>query len=712
MTRLYGYAGKILRVDLSSGSMADVPTMDYADKFLGGLGVAIKIYWDEVLPEVGAFDPESRLMFMNGPLAGFPGLAGSRWTISGKTPNTNPEQFGWCNLGGGWGAQLKFAGFDGIVVQGKADSPVYLFVGDGTAEIRDASNLWGKGAKQTRRMLKEELGDTVSVAACSTAGENGVVFACVVGDNDAVGSSGFGAVMGSKNLKAIAVSGVSGIELGSKKNPCWGCIGACYHKTGGVGVETECDDPAALPEVFHFLRCKPLQRSHKVTAADPKRLRELRRYIRYLWMGAEPIMDKRSMMGPRRKDLCYGCVGNCSRTQRQTTDGTVLHRNFCGPPAVFHIFASMHYPDMKEMPAFDVPMKASELVDDLGLDVLSVANLLAWIGFGAQTGLFTEENTGLPLRTFGSWEFLEAALKMMASREDFGDVLAQGIWKAAETFGEGAKQMLAQLPFTLGSDGRVVSYCPRAFPGHALIYALEPSYRIQQLHEMAFPHFRWLHQADRAYSQDGFAAASDASSLTTEAYVGIARRFWGGEAAADFSSYDGKALAIKMVQERAYVKESLGLCDFLWPISSTCQGDHVGDPSVESKVFSAITGREIDEDGLYRMGERIFNLRRAITIRERGGRESDLLPESMFTVSLNEGVNNPRCLVPGKGGETISLSGAVVAREGFEGLKDEYYRIRGWEVSSGIPTEAKLNELGLEDVIPGLEGRGFAIQAR
>jgi aldehyde:ferredoxin oxidoreductase len=201
----FGYAGKILNVDLSQGTLADTATIDYADRFVGGRGVAAKIYWDAVPPRVKPFDPENRLIFVNGPLAGFTGLAGSRWQICGKSPATTPKSFSYANLGGSWGAWLKFAGYDGLVVHGKSDRPVYLLLKDGNAEIRDASFLRGKGAIETREMLKERLGRDVRIAAIGPAGENLAVMASVLADDDASGSGGLGAVMGSKKLKAIAV---------------------------------------------------------------------------------------------------------------------------------------------------------------------------------------------------------------------------------------------------------------------------------------------------------------------------------------------------------------------------------------------------------------------------------------------------------------------------------------------------------------------------
>ena len=187
----HGYAGNILRVDLSSGAITNVPTMDYADRFLGGRGIAAKIHWDEVPPDISAFDPDNRLVFMTGPLAGFPGIAGSRWTVCGKSPATTPEHFSYSNMGGRWGAQLKSAGYDGVVIQGKSDRPVYIFIKDGVAEIRDASAIWGQGTVKTRETLKSELGSSTAVVACGPAGENMVRFAGLIADNDSSGSNGF-----------------------------------------------------------------------------------------------------------------------------------------------------------------------------------------------------------------------------------------------------------------------------------------------------------------------------------------------------------------------------------------------------------------------------------------------------------------------------------------------------------------------------------------
>src|SRR5512137_1223606 len=200
-----GYAGRILRLDLSSKRVDDLSTSDYANRFCGGRGFAVRLYWDETKPETSAFDADNLLVFATGPMAGVPVIGGSRWQVCGKSPATKPHHFSYSNLGGRWGASLKFAGYDAIAVKGRSEKPAYVLIDDDGASLRDASHLWGKGAIETREALKAELGDTARVAAIGPAGENLVVMATILADQDSSGSGGLGAAMGSKKLKAIVV---------------------------------------------------------------------------------------------------------------------------------------------------------------------------------------------------------------------------------------------------------------------------------------------------------------------------------------------------------------------------------------------------------------------------------------------------------------------------------------------------------------------------
>jgi len=637
MTEEEGYAGKILRVDLSSGKVTDFPTRDYADRFVGGRGIAAKIYWDEVSPGISAFDPENRLIFVTGPLAGFPGLAGSRWQVCGKSPVT--EQFCYGNAGGSWGAWLKFAGYDGIVIQGKSDKPVYLFLKDGTAEIKDASACWGQGCIETRDILKGELGSDVRVVATGPAGENMVTFATFLADEDASIGSGFGAVAGSKKLKAIAVGG-----------------------------------------------------RKKVRAARTEKLREHARDILKLANESRPRQVAHAASPwAHNKMICYSCATGCHRAwfEAQGKKG-----KFQCQSSITYLLQALSYYRGTETDPIGVGFLANKLCDEYGLDTMFVQPLVIWMQLCSQAGILTDKNTGMPLSKMGSLEFIEVMLRKIALRDGFGDTLAQGIFKAADLVGSGAGQLITD--YICNDTGHLNLYDPRIYITTGLLYAMEPRQPIQQLHEVTWPVLYWLRWIDRW----------DDAFLSSQAIRTLAKNLWGSELAADFSTYEGKALAAKTIQDYTYAKESLVLCDFLWPmIYAKSYEDGVGD--LESKILSAVTGKGVDKAELNRIGERIFNLQRAIIVRERHkGRESDKILDSYHTAPLpaiSAGIRfNPECLVPGKGGLIISRKGEVVDRERFEKMKDEYYQLRGWDVASGLQTKAKLKEVGLQDIIEEL----------
>jgi aldehyde:ferredoxin oxidoreductase len=320
--------------------------------------------------------------------------------------------------------------------------------------------------------------------------------------------------------------------------------------------------------------------------------------------------------------------------------------------------------------------------------------MIAWLSRCYKAGILDDERIGAPISKLGSLEFIETLLRRIAHREGFGDVLARGLVKAADEVGGGSQDLITDY---VSKAGRISAYCPRMYPVSGLLYAMEPSLCMHQLHEVGIALFDWLNWANKV----------EGSYLSSDVFRNIARRFWGGELAVDFSTYDGKALATTKIQDRAYAKESLILCDVLWPITQVRHSeDHVGDPGVESRLLSAVTGEEVDEDGLYGIGERVFNLQRAIHVREgHRGRADDVLPEPFYTKPLKFGTLNPECLAPGRDGEVISRKGAVVDRDEFEQMKDEYYPLRGWDVATGLQTKEKLQELRLGEVADDLEQR-------
>jgi aldehyde:ferredoxin oxidoreductase len=337
---------------------------------------------------------------------------------------------------------------------------------------------------------------------------------------------------------------------------------------------------------------------------------------------------------------------------------------------------------------------ANRIADRYGFDTMVVDSIITLLLKGHRTGIFTDENTGLPLAQIGSLEFMEALAKKISFREGIGDILAQGTTRAAELIGQGAPELMAD-QISIADHGP--AYCPRMYITTGIFYATEPRQPIQHLHAISRPTLKWV----------SWLGGNPDSHMTTELVRWIAKNFWGSEEGADFSTYSGKALAAKTIQDREYAKESLILCDFAWPITDAdCSEDHRGDPTLESRLYSPVTGRKTDEAGLNEIGERVFNLQRAILTREgHVGREADQVHEMFYTMPLKEAFLNPDCLVPGPSDEPVSKKGVVFDRKKFESMKTEYFQLRGWDPETGLQTRDKLYQLGLDDIAGDLEAR-------
>lgn len=635
----FGYAGEILKIDLSDGKITRLPTAPYANRFLGGRGIAARLYWEMVPVETRPFDPENCLIYMTGPLTGFTRVAGAcRWQVCGKSPVMDPEAFSYANLGEKWGTWLKQAGYDGLVVQGKADKPSYIYIDNSRIEIRDATSLWGRSAFESGDTLKAELGNEVSVLTIGPAAENGVVFATMITDDGASGASGLGSVMGSKNLKAIVVAG--------DKRP-------------------QAADLARLDDLA-------------------TRILQLRKDTWQGWLNDIP--------GTTRKKACYGCVSGCFR--KAYMESGRRYKFFC---QAVHVYweAAEEYGDKDHK----VALLAIRLCDRYGLDTTVMQPMIQWLQACYREGVLTDAATGLPLSRIGSAEFIEALTRKITYKEGIGELLAQGTLKAARNLGERAAKLTSVGAITRAGETR--DYDPRLIPANAILYATEQRRPINQLHE--FSHSVWLWA--------NWTRGEEPCFLSYDDFLTVARLFWGGEAAADYTTYEGKALAAKKAQDRTHAKESLLLCDLIWPIIWVrFADDHSGHPTLEAQLLSAVTGREIDEAGLNAIGERIFNLQRAVFLRQGwGGRQGDRLLDYLHEEPLPGVFFNPDCTVPGKNGQIVSKKGNKVSREDFNNLMSEYYALRGWDVASGLLTEKKLRELELDDIVGDLRKRGLLV---
>ena len=632
--KVYGLSGKILRVDLSKQQITSQDTMEYGERYLGGRGIATRIYWDEVGPEVGALDPENRLIFMSGALVATGAQGATRMTVISKSPMLMPEGFCYGNLGGFFPSYLKRAGFDGIVVTGRADGPVYLWIEDNHAELKNGSALCGKGTYEVQKVLKEKHGGKVRFVTTGVSGENQCRNATVITDHEGSATGGFGAVMGSKYLKAIAVLG-----------------------TGKPAVARKDDLTKLNRHIIHI--------SKRGTLHMP--------------------VPKKQMQFVKTAS-CYQCGLECGRGLYRTANGREEVRK-CQAMALY-----MPYARMRPDEPVDTSLDATRICNDYGICTMEVQNILLWLDACYKSGILTDEKTGMNFADIGSAEFIQNLISMIAHRQGFGDVLAKGILRAGDELGEAAQALFNEYTKAVGLNG---SYTPREYPVTTLLYGMEPRQPIAQLHDVSHLIARWLLNGIRPHL----------SPTTAEVFRMAIVKFWKHEKAWDMTTFEGKAEATVKIQDRTYSKDSLGLCDFGWPIMDSFNTeDHTGDPTLESQLFSAVSGVDTDEAGLDRYGERIFNLQRAILLREGWKAKDDDAPaEFNFTDPLVFDPLNPRMIVPGPTEEPVSVKGKVLDRGEFEAMRKEFYELRGWDADSGLQKAELLEQLDLSDVATELQ---------
>ena len=647
MKPTFGWAGKILRVDLSSGAVTDIQTSDYASLFIGGKGIASRLYWELVGRDVGAYDPLNHIFMMNGPLGGIRATAASRWVIVSKSPLATPEQYAYGNLGGRFGAALKWAGLDGLDIVGAAPKPVIMLIEPGgRCTLEDASGLWGKDTFETIASLQEAYGKDASVATIGEAGERRVRFANVIGSGGVSATKGFGAVMGSKNLKAVVVRAAQTML------------------------------PVARPGPFKELVAEILS----LNKGD-----ESGRYH-------NEVRQNLTRIG---NSYCYGCIGICRRGLYQTPDGEEGYRISC--------FSAAFYSPAERTKTGSVgsaSFHATQLANKHGLCAQQLMYLIAWLPEALRRGVVDPVATGLDPAELGTSEWIETLVNIIIHRQGIGDLLAEGNRRATKELDveELIENRISKTGFSLtGHD-------PRFYTTTAPFYATEPTYSVAQMHEITRPLIQWM---------IWYASEGKKGFMTTEKLRHLAKLYWGDEMAAEFDSPDKKGAAAVRIQNRTHAKENMVLCDWFWPINLSGNLESgVGDPALESRLFSAVTGEEMDENEFLRSGERCMNQCRAIYLREgRRGRVDDTLEEFLFTNPTEKDIHlsmmNPDYTLPAKDNTVISLKGVTADRESFRQIMDDYYRARGWDVATGLFSEEGLSGLGLSDLVPELRTQGF-----
>jgi aldehyde:ferredoxin oxidoreductase len=621
---MYGWIGKILNVDLTTCRTTELETKAYADKYIGGRGIASRIYWEKVPPEVKAFDSENYLIFMTGPLVATGAQGASRMAVVGKSPTTFPEGYCYGNIGGFAGAELKKAGYDGVVITGRAHKPVYLWIKDGQVEFRDASLIWGKGAYWTEQFLHQKHGNDVRYLTTGVAGENKVRTAISFASHQSASTGGFGAVMGAKNLKAVAIKG------------------------------------NGKPEV-----------------ADPEALREISRHtVKLNTRFGSTISPQIRATGKTHlpevigQGNCYLCRLDCPRRLMRYGKRLEGYRK-CQSMEYYLPWKYAHDDEPLET-FFDAPT----LANDYSIETYELQAIVEWLHACYRTGCLSEAETGLPLSRIGTRGFLEKLLHSIAYREGFGDILAEGLMRAKEKVPTSARVLVNPLQSSIGHYDVMPS---RALVAHALLYSMEPRKHPISVHEIIYVILQW--RANQVNPQ--------VSPVTSDVFREIAKTFWGSKEAADLSSYSGKALAAKNIQDHTYIRDSLGLCDFIFPNTfSFNTANFVGDPELEAKTFTTVTG--VNKEAISGATEPIFNLQRAILIRE--GRQvpgDDYPPSYNFLEPLPVDPARP-FMIPGPDGSPVNAAGMVLDPKKFEQMLQEYHSLRGWDNEGKLKDSSRL----------------------
>lgn len=575
-----GYTGNILHVDLTTGTLTvENPPESFYRKYLGGSAMGMYYILRDMRPGADPLGPENVLTLMLSVTTGAPISGQSRATLNAKSPLV--DGIGDSQFGGFFPAELKFAGFDGLVFKGRSLKPVYLYLGDGQAELRDASHLWGKTTSEVDELLKKELGDDkIEIAQVGPAGEKMAPLASVINmANRAAGRTGMGAVMGSKNLKAIVVRGKS------KRLPVANAKGINELARSGAAV---LDDNADVKGLQVHGTASVLSFQHSIGSLPTRNYND-GQFEDFEAISGE-VMTETIL---KERDTCYACTVNCKRVVETEWNGQPVARKHGGPEyETLSTFGS--YCGVKDLNAIAY---ANKLCNEYGLDTIGTGATIAWAMECFENGLLTEAEVGFPL-TFGDAAAMVRLTEMIGRREGLGDVLAEGSRKAADRLEKGHAYLITV------KGAEAPAHMPQAKRSLGLIYAVHPF------------------GADHQSSEHDPMIEDGAADL----YMGRLKRL-GFEQTQKPSSLgeDKVRFALKTQQFYSFL-DSCDLCQFVWGPAWTLYG-----PQETVDFIQLVTGwSDFSLDELMTVGERRLNMLRVFNMREGIDRRADKLPKKFF----------------------------------------------------------------------------------
>jgi aldehyde:ferredoxin oxidoreductase len=614
---MFGFMGKILRVNLTKGTISEESINEKdARSFLGGSGLATNYLFHELEKGVDPLGPDNKLIFMTGPLTGTLSPSSGRFSAVSKSPLTG--LWGHADSGGRWGVDLKRSGFDGIIIEGVSQSPVYLVINDGTAELKPADKMWGRGVQETTDTIKNSDGQKFNISCIGIAGENLVRYAAIMNDvHRALGRCGLGAVMGSKRLKAIAVTGTHKIELADK---------AAFSEAAKAA--TEFIDESLLKMTLEVYGTDMVLDLVNVKGGLPTRN----------WQSGTctyadningPAINEKILIG---KKACFSCPIACGRLSEVKTGKYKCK----GEGPEYETIGALG--PMCDVDDLDAIMYANLLCNDYGLDTISTGSTIAFAMECFEKGILTKQETNNLEVNFGNADAVIELIHRIARRENIGDLLAEGTMRLAEKWGRGSA----------------------TFAMH--VKGLElPAYdcRATKITGLGFATANRGGDHITAYVQGP--TFLDIPFLVVE------------KSTIEDATIENPAEAqvVKDLEDALTVFDCIGCCKFMG--MALMAEDLV-------PVLANATGWDIDEKEFRKGGERVVNLARIFNVREGVTRADDTLPKRLLEEPQAEG--------PAKG-FVVDL----------QPLLDAYYEFRGWDATTGWPTIAKLQELGLDHLI-------------
>lgn len=571
-----GYAGKILRVNLTDQQVKEEPLpFEMAKDFIGGAGFGIKYLFDEVPAHADALGPDNKLIFSPGPFSGTTVPCASRMAVTAKSPLTGAV--GMALSGGQFPVELKFAGYDALIIEGRSKEPVYLFIKDGQVKFRSAKNVWGMKTTDTQQIIKNDLNDqNIRIACIGPAGENQIKIASIINEWRAVGRKGLGAVMGSKNLKAIAVRGVEKIKIADKEK---------LKEKRKVFTQAMKDSPVLYPAFSKVGTPMVVDHLCHMGIFPTKNYSATGEY--------DPIEEIGTQVQATRnvgKEHCYGCPVGCSQVKLARTGeyaGTMTE----GPE-----FETMYsYGGATGVENIDAIIAADRLADEMGFDTISSGVTIAFAMELYEKGILTKEDTGGIELTFGNDQAMMAILKKLSFREGIGDLLADGSKIAAEKIGKGSEK------YAMHVKGlELPAYDVRGAKAHGLNFAT------------------------------AFTGADHCRGYAFQEIFGIPV-----PKEVDRFAAEGKGELTKWNQDiRTATTDAPTMCGFILDMAVVgIAAQNTAD------LMEAVTGMHYTPEDILAVGERINNLARAFNVREGFTRADDTLPERLMNDPIPGGVS-------------------------------------------------------------------------